>query len=289
MTREYCVYMHTAPNGKVYIGQTMQKPEHRFGNGKGYKKCPFLNNAIEKYGWDNFSHEILRDGLTREEADYYEAFYIDLFGSCDRRYGYNLRSGGTSGYSYTDEAKKRMSEKQKGRKQTNQTRAKRSKALLKYYSEHTVSQETREKIRKATAGKTNNSVYTKTTSEKYKAALEAVRGREISADADRIAISNAIGCDVAIIKAAENIAKHQFKKGHAVSEKTKAAVKKATAKKVAQYDKDMNLIAVYPSISDASRAMGFKSVRTVGNAVCGYTKTAGGYVWRYADGNEPKV
>ncbi len=34
--KKYCVYMHTAPNGKVYIGITSQKPSQRFGRGRGY-------------------------------------------------------------------------------------------------------------------------------------------------------------------------------------------------------------------------------------------------------------
>ena len=36
MENTYCVYIHTAPNGKMYIGQTSQKPEARWNNGRGY-------------------------------------------------------------------------------------------------------------------------------------------------------------------------------------------------------------------------------------------------------------
>ena len=39
MQNNFCVYKHTCPNGKVYIGITGKKPKHRWGkDGSGYKK-----------------------------------------------------------------------------------------------------------------------------------------------------------------------------------------------------------------------------------------------------------
>jgi len=32
--KNYCVYKHTSPNGKMYIGMTGQNPEKRWGKGK---------------------------------------------------------------------------------------------------------------------------------------------------------------------------------------------------------------------------------------------------------------
>ena len=57
----WCIYMHTNKiNGKKYIGQTFQNIEYRWRqDGSGYKGQPFYN-AIEKYGWDNFEHKILK-------------------------------------------------------------------------------------------------------------------------------------------------------------------------------------------------------------------------------------
>lgn len=54
----WCVYMHTNNiNGKRYIGIS-QNPKRRWKNGNGYKTQLF-GKAINKYGWDNFTHEIL--------------------------------------------------------------------------------------------------------------------------------------------------------------------------------------------------------------------------------------
>jgi len=89
----YCVYKHTAPSGKVYIGITGQKPERRWRGGEGYKGTPFYN-AILKYGWENISHEVLANGLSKEEACEMEIEAIREHESQDRERGYNVLAGG---------------------------------------------------------------------------------------------------------------------------------------------------------------------------------------------------
>lgn len=108
----YCVYKHTAPNGKVYIGQTKAGAQNRWANGKGYTchRHGWFWKAIEKYGWENIKHEIIYDNLSKELADYYEKFFINLYQSTDKRYGYNCQTGGSRDYEYSDESKKNISE-----------------------------------------------------------------------------------------------------------------------------------------------------------------------------------
>lgn len=90
----YSVYMHTClVNGKKYIGITKQKPERRWQNGYGYVGTYFWN-AIHKYGWDNFTHEVLLWGLTEEEACQWEIALIDMHRTNNRKYGYNVSEGG---------------------------------------------------------------------------------------------------------------------------------------------------------------------------------------------------
>jgi hypothetical protein len=85
------VYRHTAPNGKVYIGITGFDPQYRWlNNGKGYKTQTTFFNAIIKYGWINFKHDILFEDLTEEEALNKEEELIQQYKSYDRRYGYNV-------------------------------------------------------------------------------------------------------------------------------------------------------------------------------------------------------
>lgn len=98
MDNNYCVYRHTAPNGKVYIGITCRKPQERWGvAGNGYKSNKHFYSAIQKYGWDNIKHEILYDGITAEQAENYEKWFIFVHDSSNRKFGYNNTLGGEHG------------------------------------------------------------------------------------------------------------------------------------------------------------------------------------------------
>lgn len=90
----YSVYKHTSPSGKVYIGITKQEPNRRWQNGFGYKTQRLFWRAIEKYGWDNFTHDILENNLTHNEACEKEVIYINKYQSNNSKYGYNVTSGG---------------------------------------------------------------------------------------------------------------------------------------------------------------------------------------------------
>lgn len=72
----FCVYKHTAPNGKVYIGITGRNPLARWNGGNGYRNNPHFWNAICKYGWDNIRHEIIMSGLSKEESEQCEIMLI---------------------------------------------------------------------------------------------------------------------------------------------------------------------------------------------------------------------
>ena len=58
-------------------------------------------------------------------------------------------------------------------------------------------------------------------------------------------------------------------------------VKEKTGKKVLQYDKEMNLIKEYPSIADATKEMGLKSISSICNCCRGVTETSKNYIWKY--------
>ena len=147
----YTVYQHKNKiNGKVYIGITSQKPEQRWRNGEWYKSSPHFYSAIQKYGWDNFEHNILFVELTKEQACLKEQELIKEFNSMNREYGYNSTSGGdifvmneetkqkisqalmgnqnNLGHSCSEEKKKKISEAQKGREFTEEHKQKLSEA-----------------------------------------------------------------------------------------------------------------------------------------------------------------
>lgn len=68
----FSVYKHTSPVGKVYIGITSKAPKERWQNGRGYWNNKHFYRAIKKYGWNNFEHEILYEGLTEGQANIIE-------------------------------------------------------------------------------------------------------------------------------------------------------------------------------------------------------------------------
>jgi len=93
----HCVYKHTFPNGKVYVGQTCSgKTEDRWQGGKGYQG-QFVFDAIVRYGWNNVRSEILEDDISADEINEREAFYIRKFHAADRAYGYNVSHGSKQG------------------------------------------------------------------------------------------------------------------------------------------------------------------------------------------------
>lgn len=114
---DYCVYMHiNKVNGKRYIGITKRNPIERWGHdGCNYKTSPHFYSAIQKYGWDNFFHEILFTNLTKHEACVREIILIRQYHTQDRRFGYNVTEGGDAP-AMPDEIRKMMSEKMIGNK-----------------------------------------------------------------------------------------------------------------------------------------------------------------------------
>ncbi len=100
----WLIYKHTnLINGKVYIGQTKQIPNNRRKNGVGYTRDNRLSvfaAAIKKYGWENFSHEIIEENIeTQELANKREIYWIKHFNSYigfDNTNGYNMTLGGDS-------------------------------------------------------------------------------------------------------------------------------------------------------------------------------------------------
>lgn len=92
--KNYVVYMHEHRDSKKkYIGITGMKPEYRWNNGKGYTSG-YFRNAIEKHGWDAFTHEILYTRLTKEEACVIEQELVAKYRSNNPKYGYNSSIGG---------------------------------------------------------------------------------------------------------------------------------------------------------------------------------------------------
>ena len=175
--KKWCVYVHTNKiNGKKYVGITSRRPEDRWDYGCGYRGQTYFYRAIQKYGWDNFKHEVLLTNETKEYTCAAEKCLIKAYASNNPKYGYNLSSGGEAGAAgipWPEERRKALSDKFKGRKLSDEWRTNISKArtgthmsekarqklseqrkgeLNNFYGKHH-SEEAKQKIREANAGK----------------------------------------------------------------------------------------------------------------------------------------
>jgi hypothetical protein len=97
----WCIYKHTNKiNGKVYIGQTInaEDPNIRWQNGDGYSPMYPFGKAIDKYGWNNFTHEIIETNIeSLEQANAREIYWIEFYHSYIKDpqcKGYNATKGG---------------------------------------------------------------------------------------------------------------------------------------------------------------------------------------------------
>ena len=123
----YTVYAHVnKANGKIYVGITKLDPPKRWRNGLAYAENKYFFSAIQKYGWNEFDHEIIASNLTKEEACNFEQILIDKFNLTNREYGYNQIEGGSLppnlkgechpnfGNHLSDQIKQKISDSKKG-------------------------------------------------------------------------------------------------------------------------------------------------------------------------------
>ena len=248
--RKYEVYKHTTPNGKVYIGITKQNTEKRWQAGIGYKTQTLFWRAIEKYGWDNIEHEILEVDLTEEEACKKEQYYIKLYNSTDPNHGYNVSEGGTV-----------------SRHPVN--------PVMQYYKGKPVnffeSLSYAAEMLNVTIGTVRNYLSKEKVLDDYEfKAMPAIQVYNIDPSLYEIS-------DESYLDISKRLLKQR-------SETTILRNKEGT-RRVNQYDLDGHYIRTFDSIADAKRLVpGTGSLDKVltGKKRC---KSAGGFQWRYYNGN----
>ena len=179
--REFYVYKHVRLDNNTcfYVGKGK-------GNRVNFpKRNDFHNNICNKYG---YKVEIIKDGLTEEEAFALEREiiedYVFVFG-----YGINIKGyddydhelpyltnftwggEGTSGFKFSEESKRKISEANKGKKLSEEHKQKISesnKGCVVWNKGKETSEETKQKISKALKGKQLLEEHKKKISEKMK-------------------------------------------------------------------------------------------------------------------------
>ena len=243
--RNYTVYAHTAPNGKVYVGITGQKPEKRWkANGLGYQTQSYFFKAISKYGFDNFKHEILFENLSKEEAEQKEMELITLYKSNQPEFGYNIREGGSLS-SWREDSKEKLRQANLGKHHSEETK----KKLSEINKGKHLSEETKEKI-----SKNNAKIWQgKHLSEEHRKKLSEAKKGKPCTDIQRKNLYHVGGTN-------------------------------GKSRKVIQYDLSLNILKEWECLADAYRGLGL-STKCNGITLCcrGKRKTAYGYIWRYVN------
>ena len=174
-------------NNKIYIGLTTKTLEWRIKKHKDdYKRKiqdkNHLYRAMRKYGFENFSWEIIDTATTKEELSEKERYWIKYYDCFDNKdKGYNSTSGGETCYELTEEQRRERSERVKGEKNpmygvpspmkgkslSSEHKAKISEALKKSVRPHVIGSNnpSARKVRNVDTGETFNSM--KEASEKY--------------------------------------------------------------------------------------------------------------------------
>jgi group I intron endonuclease len=142
----YCI--KNLLNGKVYIGQAAHLErriyEHKYYLKLGKDKSVALQRAITKYGLENFEFSILEYCQCSELNDK-EIFYIQEYDSTNRKFGYNISSGGGSGlvgYKWPKSFGEKISKAKKGWVM----RQEQKDLLSKLHTGKIVSEETRKRM-----------------------------------------------------------------------------------------------------------------------------------------------
>lgn len=282
--KRWCVYIHTnRHNNKVYIGITNDIKTRWGNNGKKYLATrsdgsyehPVFAKALKKYNdWDvDWEHIIFMEDLTQTEAKHIEELLIALYKSNCRRYknpeyGYNLTDGGDglNGYRHTEDAKKKVGEKNK------------AKWLDMEYRNNQVKKHKRENLSEDTILKMsetkkalyvspeNNPFYGRTHTEDTKDRLR------------KYASNRPPEVNLKISESKKG--KSPYNKGKSMSDEAKQHMRDGNKFKIPiiQLEKNGQFVSKYESFADGSRATGIDR-SAIARCYHEQQHSAGGFLW----------
>ena len=160
MTQLGYIYKITNPNGKIYIGQTINLTNRQSAyRNINSDKQKLIYNSIKKYGWENHVFTILEESSI-DVLDDREIYFIQKYNSFykNNHNGMNMTLGGNGcrGRKDSEEVKLKRAEKHIGKKRTEETKklmslAKKGKITKRLGTKH--SEETILKMSKIKLGK----------------------------------------------------------------------------------------------------------------------------------------
>jgi len=137
-------------NEKIYIGITTTSMGNRISSYKSATKSQKSNKhrvimAMKKYGFENFSFEIVFETNSKEELKKKEIELIKFYNSTDTSIGYNVSPGG---FLHSQESIKKKSDANKGKKLSKEHKEKISASLIGHQVTEKVTQNARAQVAK---------------------------------------------------------------------------------------------------------------------------------------------
>jgi len=265
-----CAHIYKITNtvsGKCYVGETTCKdPEERWRRHKETikrgKGCPALRDAVNKYGVDKFTFEVIRECSLEERFDI-ERDLIKEYNSQVPN-GYNILLGGGEGRPTGLKHKPESIEK--------------IKTALKVFKEanpnhfETYREKLAESMKKVDIGAAvkKSEVFQKAREE---GKVGAVGWKTMKTDEEREEIKQKISASV----------KEYFSKNESNVvnvEKHRQIMADAVGVKIEQYSLDSKLIAIHDSIKGALRTINKISTGSILKALDDFERTAYGFRWK---------
>lgn len=278
--RKWTIYVHITPSNKKYVGITIRKPKKRWSAGNGYKTQTVFYRAIQKYGWDNIQHIILNQVDSLEKAKELECYYIKLYKSNDKNYGYNQTKGGDNVYIASEKTRKKMRENRQG--------------VNAHGYGHFVS----DKTKKLTSNANKNRTFSKKSKDKmalqknkkvyqYNSEGDLIStycSAKKASETTNINLGNICSCCRKIVRQAGGYFWSYTKetKQDVISQfngNLKDSIFTRNEKPVNQYSLDGELLNTYKSIKEASINTGITAQQI--SFSCKNNRIAKGYYWRY--------
>jgi len=223
-------------NNKIYIGKSLINDPDYLGSGIS------INNAIKKYGKENFQKEVLEVCENEEVLNEREKFWIKELNTTNRKIGYNIAEGGNGG---------------------NTRLGYDNSELINYYkkiSNGVINSEKYKKFVESRKGKKNQNISNKL-KELYQSGKLTTWNKGIKTrEETKIKIS------------LKNL-------GKKLSEDAKKKISESKFVGVTMMDINNNIIKNFDSIKTASEIMNINRC-CISDCINGRQKTAGGYKWK---------